>query len=164
MLEERLAYLKRQSQTLDKVNEPAETKKATVHLQNIQSSRISYASTCVTDNYFVLPLLNKVHNKTLTLQTYTLNKAHCKALAQAIPKAEDVSKLRFENCGIEDAEFALILAACSQLKDFKSIVYVRNQLGEKSIDSIHGLLEKRIPNHLEEVKVVDCRMTLPVSA
>jgi hypothetical protein len=109
-----------------------------------------------------LPLLTKVRRKTLILQNYTLSIGHCNALAAACPfLPSSINRIYFDNCGIDDQEFASILSGLAQLSDFKSIIYKRNVFDEDSLKAIVPLLHKRLPNHLEELRLVDC--TIPKS-
>jgi hypothetical protein len=64
----------------------------------------------------------------------------------------------FDNCGIDGDEFAEILKGLQQLKDVKSIVYKLNQINQKSIDNLLPILDKRLPNHLAELKLIDCNV------
>lgn len=73
----------------------------------------------------MLPLLDKIRGKTLYLQSYALSKGHCRALAAAckIFDSDVINRLFFENCGVDDFEFSIIIEACTSLRDFKSIIY-----------------------------------------
>ncbi len=107
-------------------------------------------------------MLTKVRGKTLILQNYTLSIGHCNALAAACPFfPKSINRVYFDNCGIDDEEFASILGGLAQLKDFKSIIYKRNVFDENSLEALEPLLHKRIPNHLEEFRLIDC--TIPKS-
>jgi hypothetical protein len=44
------------------------------------------------------------------------------------------------------------------MKDFKSIIYKRNQLGPKSLAALPGLLKKTVPFHLDELKLMDLKI------
>jgi len=104
--------------------------------------------------------LTKVRRKTLLLQNYTLSIGHCNALAAACPfLPKSINRVFFDNCGIDDEEFAAILRGLAQLNDFKSITYKRNVFDELSLQEIVPLLHKRLPNHLEELRLIDC--TIP---
>ena len=94
------------------------------------------------------------------LQEYTLSPGHCRGLAQACKFFDHryVNRVYFNNCGIDDQEFASILEGLNNLKDFKAIIYKANMFGEKSLLNLRPLLLKRVPNHLEELTLVDCRM------
>ena len=107
-----------------------------------------------------LPILEKVFKKTLVLQEYTLNQGHCRGLARACQFFDHrfVNRVLFSNCGIDDGEFASILEGLAQLKDFKSIIYKMNTFGDLSLAALPALLEKRLPNHLDEIKLIDCQM------
>lgn len=109
-----------------------------------------YLKAVIKNQHLVLPLLDKVRGKTLCLQSYALSKAHCLALAEAT-KVFDIAKINriwLENCGVDDEEFAQIIQACSHLTDFKSLVYVQNQVGELSMKEIPKLLDRAFPFHL----------------
>lgn len=69
-----------------------------------------------------------------------------------------MNRVFLNNCGIDDGEFSSILEGLNHLKDFKSIVYKANLFGEKSLSSLEPLLRKRVPNHLEELTLIDCHM------
>jgi Ran GTPase-activating protein (RanGAP) involved in mRNA processing and transport len=106
--------------------------------------------------------LTKVLRKTLILQNYTLSIGHCNALAAACPfLPKSINRVYFDNCGIDDQEFSAILRGLAQLTDFKSIIYKRNVFDEDSLAAIIPLLHKRLPNHLEELRLIDC--TIPKS-
>lgn len=107
-----------------------------------------------------LPVLEKVYAKTLVLQEYTLSKGHCRGIAQACQYFDHrfVNRIFFSNSGIDDLEFSEILEGLKHLKDFKSIIYRANVFAELSIAKLEPLLLKRIPNHLQELKLIDCQM------
>jgi hypothetical protein len=44
------------------------------------------------------------------------------------------------------------------MKDFKSIIYKRNKLGPKSLATLPGLLNKTVPFHLDELKLIDIKV------
>lgn len=76
-----------------------------------QDPRMAYFKQCDGDHDLVLPLLQYVEKKTLCLQSYTLSIGHCNALAAACPLFNElnINRIIFENCGIDDEEFAAIL-------------------------------------------------------
>lgn len=47
----------------------------------------------------------------------------------------------------------------SQLKDFKSVVYKDNQFSSESVKALQPLFQKNVPFHLEELKLVDLKMS-----
>ena len=65
----------------------------------------------------------------------------------------------FDNCGIDDREMADILEGLSHIKDFKSLVTRMNYFNGLSIAKLEALLLKRLPNHLEEIRLIDCHMS-----
>lgn len=52
----------------------------------------------------------------------------------------------------------MILQGLSELKDFKSIIYKMNTVNKRSIEMLRPIFEKRLPNHLEELKIIDCKI------
>lgn len=52
----------------------------------------------------------------------------------------------------------MVLEGLNQLKDFKSIIYKMNTVNSLSIQKLSPLLEKRLPHHMEELKIIDCRI------
>ena len=94
------------------------------------------------------------------LSEYTLSPGHCRGLAQACRYFDHryVNRVFLNNCGIDDGEFSSILQGLNNLKDFKAIVYKANMFGEKSLNNLKPLLIKRVPNHLEELTLIDCHM------
>ena len=105
-----------------------------------------------------MPILDKIFRKTLCLHEYTLSEGHCKGLAEACSYFDThvVNRVLFNNCGIDGDEFADILIGLQRLKDVKSIIYKMNEANQNSIDNIVPLLEKRLPHHLAEIKIIDC--------
>ena len=96
--------------------------------------KFQYLRSCIADVDLALPILEKVVGTTLCLQSYTLNQSHCNALAKACVLFDtSIRRVLFDNCGIDDSEFAAILEGIQQLKDFKSIIYKRNIIDEKSL-------------------------------
>lgn len=70
-----------------------------------------YFKACKADMELVLPILDKINQKTLCLQEYTLSPGHCRGLSAACEKFDSsvVNRVLFNNCGIDGDEFALIL-------------------------------------------------------
>ena len=63
----------------------------------------------------------------LNLANYTLSSGHCKALNRAAHYLQsNINRVRFDNCGIDDGEMALLLQSFFKFKDFKSIIYRQN--------------------------------------
>ena len=76
----------------------------------------------------ILPILRYVQKKTLFLQGYTLSMGHSNGLAKACEYFEliNINRIYFDNCGIDDEEFAAMLEGIAKLKDFKKIIYKHN--------------------------------------
>ena len=122
--------------------------------------RIKYFKKCLQEQNLVLPILDKIYKKTLCLQDYLLSDGICKGLAEACKLFDHtvVNRVLFSNCGITGDQFALILEGLTQLKDFKSIIYKMNTVNARSILMLKPIFEKRLPNHLEELKIIDCKI------
>ena len=123
--------------------------------------RIKFFQECRSELDVCLPILDKILRKTIYLQDYSLSDGHCKGLAVACqffdPKL--VNRILFSNCGINGDQFAMILEGLAKLSDFKSIVYKMNGINQRSIENLGPLLRKRLPHHLEELKIIDCKMS-----
>ena len=52
----------------------------------------------------------------------------------------------------------MILEGLHHLKDFKSIIYKMNAINSLSLQKMIPILEKRLPMHLEELKLIDCKI------
>jgi hypothetical protein len=63
-----------------------------------------------------LPILEKVHNKTLSLYDYTLSQVSTQALEQAAKFFENfVNRILLDNCGVTDSQFSKMVLALSSL-------------------------------------------------
>lgn len=87
---------------------------AGIQLKHARDPSFQYYLKCEEFNENVLPVLHYVTKKTLCLQSYTLSIGHANALATACEFFEDIgiNRMIFDNCGIDDEEFAAILAGC----------------------------------------------------
>lgn len=108
----------------------------------------------------VLPILDKIYKKTLCLNDYLLSDGNCRGLAAACAILDPavVNRVLFNNCGITDEQFAMILEGLVKLKDFKSIIYKLNTLNYLSLEKLVPIFQKRLPHHLEELKIIDCKI------
>ena len=106
-----------------------------------------------------LPFLAKIQDKVLSLKSYQRNPGSCKALGEAFGLYDGVlEKLYFESTGTNDEMFALILQGLLDQQCFKSITYKRNQLGLKSLDLIVKMIKRPMPQNLDQLKIVNCRL------
>lgn len=111
-----------------------------------------------------MPVLAYVYKKTLCLESYTLSIGHCNALSRAFEFFNKfVNRVIFDNCGIDDTEFAAILRGIKKLKDFKKIIFKRNVFFKKSLAEIEEILVRKVPHHLEELRIENCKMDPSVS-
>ena len=73
----------------------------------------------------------------MSLRGYTLSIGHAHALAKAFEMFDNyINKVIFDNCGIDDTEFAAILNGINKLKGFNKIVYRYNTFGKESLEVI----------------------------
>ena len=94
----------------------------------------NFFNECQHEMDLALPILEKIHNKALNLQNYTLSPVATQALMIASKFFDDfVNKILLDNCGVNDDQFSKILESLLNLKDFKSIIYRRNHFGMKSV-------------------------------
>ena len=68
----------------------------------------------------------------------------------------------FENCGINDFQFSHILKAIIQEKNFKKLVYKRNEFSYQSLKEIPYLIQKKNPYNLQELRIENCPMAKDV--
>lgn len=65
----------------------------------------------------------------------------------------------FNNCGIDGKEFASILEGLSQLSNFRSIIYKKNEFTKHSLAALEPILQKPNPNSLDELKFVELKIS-----
>jgi hypothetical protein len=106
-----------------------------------------------------LPILDKVYRKTLCLQDYQLSQGHCKGIAVACKYFDDklVNRILFANNGMTGDQFADILLGLQHIEDVKSITYRLNGINQKSIEAMVPLFERKLPYHLEELRLIDVK-------
>ena len=108
-------------------------------------------------------LLNSILNKVLLIHDKTLSIGVLNALSESCKNFHDfVSKIILDNNKMKDADFAKLLKNLSMLKSFRGIVYKRNELGDESLVHINQIMKKRIPNHLEELRIESCSVSMYV--
>jgi len=104
--------------------------------------RMEYFVKCKEQLDTALPILEKVHMKTLCLQDYTLSLGHCQAIAAACQYFDEkvINRVLFSNNGMTGDDCALILEGLDKLKDVKSVIYKQNGFNKNSIDALEKLL------------------------
>jgi translation elongation factor EF-Ts len=65
-----------------------------------------------------------------------------------------------DNLRLSDLDFAKILKSISELKSFKSLIYRQNEFGVYSEEYLSKIINKKVPNHLEELRIENCRVNL----
>lgn len=97
------------------------------------------------------------------MTNYSLDKGNCESLNLTFQLFDkSVNRVLFDNCRIDDQNFATILKGLQNMPDVKSIIYKRDVFDEHSLEAINPLFKKRLPNHLEELKLEDLSITKPV--
>ena len=108
--------------------------------------------------------LDGMMNQTLIIRERNIRAGLLRALSESFRYFINfVSKLVLDKNGLSDADFAMILEPLSQFKQFRSITYRRNELGFHSLRFLQSVLTRRIPFHLEELRIEHCSMTISVS-
>ena len=69
-----------------------------------------------------------------------------------------MNRVFLSNNGLTGNKFATILDGLALIKDFKSIIYKHNELNELVISKFQPLFVKMFPNHLIELKIIDCKI------
>jgi len=71
-----------------------------------------------------------------------------------------ITKLSLTQNGLKDPQLATLLSSCcNDLKSMKSIVIKHNEVQIKSQNSLNALLDRPFPNHLEELRLVSCKIS-----
>jgi len=109
----------------------------------------------------MLPLMQKIKNNLLSLTNYGLSGEAIRAFADTIRKKDNfLTRIALENNGLKDEDFASLLEGLSRLLDIKSLIYVKNEFLMKSVEQIEPILTFRsIPYHLEELRLVNCKIS-----
>ena len=69
-----------------------------------------------------------------------------------------MNRVLLNNCGLTGNKFATILEGLTLIKDFKSIIYKRNEVNALSIERLAPLLQKNVPFNLAEIQIIDCKI------
>ena len=124
-----------------------------------QDPKFKFFETQVKNGEMPQSLLDGILNKTLVIQNKKLTAGTTSALAESVANFNDfVSKIVLENNGILDQDFAGLLESINELKSFRSISIKKNELGHQSVHYLEKILQKRVPNHLEELRIEGCPM------
>ena len=121
---------------------------------------LKYFRKCQEAHDLLLPIFEKIYRKTLCLQDYMLSDGQCQGLAEACQFIDHrrLNRALFNNCGLSGSKFATILEGLAQIKDFKSIIYKRNEINALSIERLEPLFTKNIPHQLAELQIIDCKI------
>ena len=90
-----------------------------------------------------------------------MSEGNIRGLAQACEVLDFrvVNRLLLNNCGISGDHFAEIIQGMSKLRDFKSLIYIKSAVNFASLAALKPVLEKRLPFNLEELKLIDCKIS-----
>lgn len=126
-----------------------------------QDPNLLFIKVCQQHNIPVSSLLQKMKDKALNLKGYYLNEPICRAFRDACKKYPDfIRSILLDNNGLKDQGVCLILEGVSGFKMFKKIVIKDNELTSyESLGYLQKLLERKPPNHLEELRLNNCRMS-----
>lgn len=115
---------------------------------------------CLENLDLSLPILDKIYSKTLCLQDYHLGDGNCRGLAEACEFLDTtvVNRMLFNNCGLVSEQLALILGGVAKMKDFKALILRQCSVNSLSLEKLLPLFEKPIPNHMEELSLIDCKI------
>lgn len=165
-------YVEQEQSNLDKAGDIIDNKEEMINIaKDLYDARTKrkygkhpyyhYFLKCDEYSETILPVLLYVQRKTLCLQSYTLSIGHANALAAACEYFDEqgINRMIFDNCGVDDEEFAAILKGCQKLKSFKKIVYRYNIFQQESMNALKPILTAKIPNHLEELRIENCQMS-----
>ena len=70
-----------------------------------------------------------------------------------------VNRILLSNCGVNGEQLGAIVEGMAKLRDFKSLVYKQNQISQSSLDALKPVFMRRIPHHMEEIKLIDCKIS-----
>ena len=90
--------------------------------------RIKYMKKCLENLDSILPVFDKIFNKTLCLQNYLLNDGHCQGLSDACENLDPriVNRMLFNNCGLSGDQMAVLLDGFAKMTDLKALIYKNN--------------------------------------
>ena len=129
--------------------------------ENLENdAALKYYKRCLETNTLPLPIFEKIFKKTLCLYDYILSEGQCQGIADACDLIDHkyMNRVLLSNCGISGDNFATILEGLIKVKDFKSVIYKHNELNSRSIEKLGPLFWRRVPHHLTELHIIDCKI------
>ena len=70
-----------------------------------------------------------------------------------------INRMVLNNVGMSADSLAHLLDSISMVKDFKSFIYKQGGLNSLAIDRMAPILYRPVPNHLEELAIIDIKVT-----
>jgi len=96
--------------------------------------------------------------------SYQLSLGHMKALVRTFDfNKEFVSRFLFQNCGLTDAHIETLLKGADKLEHVSSLVFKHEEFGNKSVKLIKPLVERPRPHNLQELRLIDCKVSSNVT-
>lgn len=97
----------------------------------------------------------------MILQNYKLSEGHIQGMAEACENLDHqkINRMLFNNCGLTGENLATILEGIALMQDFKSLTYMKGGINAQAIENLAPILLKRVPNHLEELNIIDCKIS-----
>lgn len=115
---------------------------------------------CEDNRVTALPLLQKISNRKLYLNNYTLNYGLCESISNAFKYFPDcITQICLDSNGLKDVELAELSKGFQNLKSFKCVVIKRNEVGPKTIEQLNDLLEREFPQNVEELRLISAKMS-----
>jgi len=107
-----------------------------------------------------LSILPKIHDMTLNLKGYSLNKSHIEALVEACktgPKILD--SILLDSNGLKDKSMAKLLEGLSKLHRLKKFACSNNQMMGGSVHFLTKIINNPKPVHLDELRLNNCKLS-----
>ena len=105
-----------------------------------------------------LPILFKVRNQRLVLKGYGLNEGLCESLFQSFRiYPELLTAINLTNNGMLDSDLAKVFRGLKELTQLRSIIVKDNHFHEESCAVLGVILERQVPNNLEELRLIQIK-------
>lgn len=125
-----------------------------------QSPQKRFKDYCDKTNNVAFPVFQKIYNQKLTLINYELNNDLCNALLTSFKEFPSIIRdLHIESCKIKDEDLAIILQGANRLRVLQSLSLTKQDLGLHFLQPMESLLKYAFPNHLQELRIVKCRLS-----
>lgn len=65
----------------------------------------------------------------------------------------------FENCGLTADNLAKIIKGIADMQDIKALIVKKEIFNQQCVDNIVGSLRHHVPYHLDELSIIECRIS-----